>query len=182
MNERRFSGDIERLRSPERVARLEIERVVNLSLAELTAQSMLDVGTGSGLFAEAFAARGLKVAGIDLREDMLEAARQFVPAGDFRPAHMEKIPFPDQSFDLVFLGLVLHEADDVQHALEEAHRTAIQRVMVLEWPYEMGEFGPPQNHRLRTEQVLNAARAVGFKTVSSVLLKHLILFRFDQAS
>ncbi len=182
MNNRRFSGEIERLRADERIARLEISRVVDLSLAGLSAESMLDIGTGSGIFAEAFAARGLKVAGVDLRDDMLEAARQYVPVGDFRHSHMELLPFADAAFDLAFMGLVLHEADDLVKALREAYRTLRQRLMILEWPYEIGEFGPPQDHRLRAEQVLDAAREAGFKTVESVALKHLILFRMEKTA
>lgn len=182
MNNRRFSGEIERLRAEERLARLEISRVVDLSLAGLSAESMLDIGTGSGVFAETFAARGLQVAGVDLRDDMLEAARQYVPSGDFKQGHMESLPFADAAFDLAFMGLVLHEADDLVNALREAYRTTRHRVMVLEWPYEIGEFGPPQDHRLRAEQVLDAAREAGFKTVESITLNHLILFRLEKTA
>lgn len=84
MNERRFKGSIERLRSAERVSRLEIDRVVDGSLEAIEAKTLLDVGTGSGLFAEAFAKRGVRVTGIDVSEEMLEAARHFVPTGDFQ--------------------------------------------------------------------------------------------------
>lgn len=182
MNMRRFSGEIERLRADERVARLEIERVVDLSLAGLSATSMLDIGTGSGLFAEAFAAHGLQVAGVDLREDMLEAARQYVPTGDFRLGHMETLPFADGAFDLAFMGLVLHEADDMVNALREASRAIRQRLMVLEWPFEIGESGPPQDHRLRAEQVLDAGHEAGFKSVEMVVVKHLVLFRLDKTA
>ncbi len=180
MTERRYSGEIERLRSTERVARLEIDRVVDLSMIEPIPHSLLDIGTGSGLFAEAFAAKGLKVSGVDLREDMLEAARQYVPDGDFRQSHMETLPFPDVTFDLVFMGLVLHEADNLANALNEAYRVVRQRVMILEWPYEQGEFGPPREHRLRSETVLNTAHQVGFKAIEQIGLKHLTLFRLEK--
>ena len=72
----------------------------------------LDIGTGTGVFAEAFAARGLQVAGVDASADMIALARGFVPQGRFEVAPAEALPFADQTFDLVFLGLVLHEADD----------------------------------------------------------------------
>ena len=62
MHERRFAGSPGMLHSPERLALLEIERVVSLCLEEFPAASVLDVGTGSGLFAKGFAARGLEVA------------------------------------------------------------------------------------------------------------------------
>ncbi len=52
MHEKRFSGDINRLRSPERQERLEVERVTGLCLEGIFPKTMLDIGTGSGLFAE----------------------------------------------------------------------------------------------------------------------------------
>jgi len=108
MHERRFEGDRGRLRSPERVARLELEKIVELCLAEAELSSVLDIGTGTGLFAEAFVRRGMQVSGVDANPAMLPVARGFVPAGDFRVATAEAMPFSDGSFDLVFLGLVLH--------------------------------------------------------------------------
>lgn len=180
MYERRYSNAVEKLRDPQRVERLEVERVIELSLAGHTLQSVLDVGTGSGLFAEVFAGRGLTIAGLDIREEMLEAARQFVPMGDFRSGNMGSLPFADGAFDLVFMGLVLHEADDLSIALREAHRIARQRLAVLEWTYEAGEFGPPLEHRLSSEHVLSAAHEVGFAGVEPAVLKHLTLFRFEK--
>ena len=104
MHEKRFNREIERLRDPERIALLEVERVVNLVLENLTGvQSVLDVGTGSGVFAEQFAAKGFQVTGLDVNPDMLPVAQQFVPSGSFQKGIAEKIPFPDGSFDLVFM-------------------------------------------------------------------------------
>lgn len=106
-NESKKFTDIERLRLPERLERLEVARVVDLSLVEGKIQKVLDVGTGSGVFAEAFVARGLTVAGIDENPRMLEAAKSFVPQADLRQASAEALPFPDGEFDLAFIGLVL---------------------------------------------------------------------------
>ena len=148
MHEKRFAGDVERLRSSERVERLEVERVTALCLEGGQFTSVLDIGTGSGLFAESFSKKGLEVSGVDASPEMLAAARQFVPKGDFRAGTAEALPYPDGSFDLVFLGLVLHESDDPLKAIQEAHRVARQRVGILEWPYEEAVFGPPLAHRL----------------------------------
>jgi 2-polyprenyl-3-methyl-5-hydroxy-6-metoxy-1,4-benzoquinol methylase len=73
MSDDKIYRDIERLRDPHRLARLETERVISLSLQGHQINRVLDIGTGSGVFAEVFARRGLAVTGIDLQEPMLEA-------------------------------------------------------------------------------------------------------------
>ena len=65
MHERRFHGKLSMLRSPSRVALLEVERVVTLCLELFPAQNVLDMGTGTGVFAQGFAGQGLTVTGID---------------------------------------------------------------------------------------------------------------------
>ena len=178
MHERRFNREIERLRDPERIARLELERVANLALEGLTAvQTVLDIGTGSGLFAEQFAARGLQVTGLDANREMLTAARQYVPSGTFHEGVAEKLPFPDGSFDLVFMGLLLHETDDILAALSEARRVTRQRLAILEWPDEEQSFGPPREHRLSSEKIALLARQAGFKELQWERLDALVLYR-----
>ena len=82
VHERRFSGDADRLRSPERIKRLEVSNVVTLSLQGLPDAGVLDVGTGTGLFAEAFIAAGSAVTGIDTNPDLLALARRHVPTAE----------------------------------------------------------------------------------------------------
>ncbi len=179
MHERRFNQAVDKLRSPERIARLEVERVVELCLKNLNADSVLDVGTGSALFAEKFAARGLRVAGVDVNPEMVEHARRFVPGGNFRVAPAEVVPFEDQDFDLVFMGVVLHEADDALKALTEARRIARMRVAILEWPYVEEEYGPPLAHRLSETKVNALAAEAGFGNVEMISLTHTVLYRLE---
>jgi ubiquinone/menaquinone biosynthesis C-methylase UbiE len=176
-HERRFRGEGDRLRSPERVGRLELSRVVALATEGLASPRVLDVGTGTGLFAEAFVAEGLAVAGIDANPSLLREARRLVPAVQFVAATAEAIPFADQGFDLTFLGLVLHEADDPAAALTEARRVSAMRVVVLEWPYLEEEHGPPLQHRLKPEKVRDIARQAGLAIVEHRKLAHTDLYR-----
>src|SRR5512146_302260 len=152
----RFS-DIDRLRSPERLARLEVNRVAELALDEANIQTVLDIGTGTGVFAEAFSQRGKQVTGVDVNPEMLAAASQYVPEGIFQPAPAENLPFSDSSFDLVFMGLVLHETDDLFKALQEAYRVTCLRLVVLEWPYAEQDFGPGLEERLQPNQIMKLA-------------------------
>jgi ubiquinone/menaquinone biosynthesis C-methylase UbiE len=178
-HERRFQGGPDRLRSAERLALMEVPRVVALSREGLTVQAMLDVGTGTGLFAGAFAELGIAVTGIDVNAQLLASARELVHAGLFLEAPAELLPFPDLSFDLVFLGLVLHETDDALAALKEARRVSRARVAILEWPYREGPGGPPLEHRLKEEDIAGLARAAGFPKPETIHLLNLDLHRLD---
>jgi ubiquinone/menaquinone biosynthesis C-methylase UbiE len=177
MHERRYSAEIGRLRSSQRIALLEVERVVDLSLEGIHAVSAIDIGTGSGIFAEGFAKKGLDVCGIDPNSEMLKAAQSSVPQGKFTNGTAENLPFKDNAFDLVFLGHVLHESDDIDKAVLESRRCAKQRVVILEWPYLQEETGPPLEHRLKKEDILKAVSASGFSKIETIHLNHMVLFR-----
>ena len=143
------------------------------------ARSVLDIGTGSGLFAEQFAGQGLQVTGLDANPQMLPVAQQYVPSGIFREGEAEKLPFPKGSFDLVFMGLLLHETDDILAALKEAHRVTLKRLAILEWVDEEQSFGPPHEHRLSYEKMTSLANQAGFKEVKQIRLEMLALYLLD---
>jgi ubiquinone/menaquinone biosynthesis C-methylase UbiE len=176
MHERRFHKKAELLRSSERIALLEVDRAVRSCIEGLAIQSVLDVGTGTGVFAEAFAKRGLVVTGIDPNGELLALARRHVPNADFRAAAAEQLPFEAGSFDLVFLGHILHEADDQRKALSEARRVSRQRVSVLEWPYRSEEHGPPLEHRIRPATIEELAREIGYRQLERGQLTHMDLY------
>jgi ubiquinone/menaquinone biosynthesis C-methylase UbiE len=177
MHERRFRGAGERLRAPQRLALLEVEKVVDLCLEGIQAVNVLDVGTGSGIFAEAFSKRGMRVSGIDPNSEMLKMAKEFTPAGTFLYGTVEEMPLENKTFDIVFLGHVLHESDDIVKALLETKRVAKQKVCILEWPYKQEEGGPPLEHRLKTEEILGAAAQAGFSHTETIQLQSMVLFR-----
>lgn len=172
----RYGGTAAGLRSPERLALLEVERVVSLCLDGAAAASVLDVGVGSGVFAEAFDKRGLRVTGVDVNPEMVAAAHRYVPQGSFLEAPADALPFGDGAFDLVYLGHVLHEVPDPIRALTEARRVARMRVAVLEWPYRDEEHGPPLEHRLRDEAIQGFARDAGFTHSEHHALAHMSLY------
>ncbi len=170
------------LRSDERLALLEVARVVELTLEGLeTVNSLLDVGTGTGLFAEAFAARVPQVLGIDASASMVQQAQALVPAVQFRVGLMEALPFSEAAFDVVFMGHVLHETDDLPRTLQEARRVARRRVVALEWPYRETPMGPPLAHRLPPATVQQAALDAGFAAVEVLPLQHMVLYRLHCA-
>jgi len=177
MSNRIFKGLPDSLRSPERIALLEVERVVELCLEGIYVTKVLDVGTGSGVFAEAFGLRNLETVGVDSNPDMVKLASKLVTNAKFKEGTAETLPFRDRSFDLVFLGTVLHESDDPLLALKEAGRVAASRVAILEWPYVKEVNGPPIDHRLQPERIRELAKQAGFIKIDTIELSHMVLYR-----
>jgi len=175
MSEDKVFHNVERLRDPERLALLGIDRVVALCLQDLEIRTVLDIGTGSGVFAEAFARLGYEVTGIDVQETMIEAAGKIVPGARFELASAEDLPFADRSFDVCFMGLFLHEASRPLRALQEAQRVCVRRTAALEWPYAVQAIGPPLEHRIEAETVLRLATVSGFSGARTVRLEHHVL-------
>src|SRR5208283_648651 len=179
-HERRFHGGAERLRVEARIALMEVPRVVELCTDGGGCATVLDIGTGTGVFAEAFFVAGLKSTGIDPSVELLALARTHAPQAVFLEAVAEKLPFADGSFDLVFLGHVLHETDDPDAALREARRVAAKRIAVLEWPFRAEESGPPLAHRLSPARISEIAAAAGLASLRRIELTHMDLYIWDR--
>ena len=179
MKEKIFNGKFEKLRSEKRLKMIEVDRVVSLALEGISVKSALDIGTGSGVFAEAFAKFVETISGIDLNPDVLELAKEFVPQGKFRVAFAEDLPFEDNEFDLVFFGHVLHESSERLKSLSEAKRCATKRVVVLEWPIKDKEGHVSTGRRVDPEEMKNYVEVLGFKKYKKFELENMILYRMD---
>lgn len=180
MHDRRFQGDINCLRNPERLERLELNRVVSIATEGASFHRILDIGTGSGIFAEAFYQHGFETVGIDANPEFISLAKELTPQVLFMEGLAEALPFPDKSFDLVFMGLVFHETDNRLKALQEAHRVARFRVAILEWPYLIQESGPPIAHRISRKELSRLADQTGFSQTEIFELAHFLLYRLDK--
>ncbi len=73
---------------------------------------------------------------------MIATDQTHVPTGQFREASAEALPHADQAFDLVFMGLLLHQTDEPLQALREARRVVYKRVAIDDWRYEVDAFRP----------------------------------------
>jgi SAM-dependent methyltransferase len=91
--------------------------------------SVLDVGAGNGLFTWWWSRRVRHVVGIELSENMI--ARSSCPEL-MRVGDAYDLPFPDDSFDVVFSGNLLHHLDRPADALREMGRVSRGRVAVCE--------------------------------------------------
>ena len=83
---------------------------------------VLVVGCGTGFFSYHLAQAGADITGVDIAPQNVERCRQVVKAGRFLVADANTLPFPDNSFDLVFCSEVLEHTGDYQRGLSEICR------------------------------------------------------------
>jgi ubiquinone/menaquinone biosynthesis C-methylase UbiE len=179
MHDKQFTGDMNRLRSSERVEILEVDRVIELCLESQKIERVLDVGTGTGLFAEAFLKRGKETYGIDINPDMLNEARRWAPEAGFKVADFDHIPYADNFFDLSFAATVFHESSDYLTTLTELRRVTARRIAILDWPCVEEPTGPPLHHRFSKEVLIETAEKAGIDEVRVIPQKRLILYLMD---
>lgn len=90
-------------------------------------EQTLDIATGTGFTAFAFATKVAHVVATDLTPEMVAkaadlAAQQALTNIDFSVAAAESLPFSDRSVDLVTCRLAPHHFQDVRAFLSEVHR------------------------------------------------------------
>jgi SAM-dependent methyltransferase len=88
---------------------------------------LLEVGCGSGYYADVFAALlpgGVRYTGVDYSSAMIARARARAPSTAFEIADATRLPYADGAFDVVFNGVSLMHIIDYQAAIREAERVA----------------------------------------------------------
>ncbi|WP_040208772.1 class I SAM-dependent methyltransferase [Neobacillus jeddahensis] len=90
-------------------------------------EQLLDVATGGGHTANAFAPYVKRVTALDLTSEMLAAAEKFILSNghqnvEFRKGDAENLPFTDEVFDLVTCRIAPHHFPDVNKFIEEVYR------------------------------------------------------------
>lgn len=114
----------------QRIARL-------VSAARLTGtERVLDIATGPGYIAEAFAKNSREVLGMDLTEAMLAIARarteeRAVKNISFSTGDAQNLPFDEGLFDVVVCRLALHHVQQPAKVVSEMARVGRRGGMVL---------------------------------------------------
>ncbi|MCW5748486.1 MAG: ArsR family transcriptional regulator [Alphaproteobacteria bacterium] len=132
------------------VADAEIEAALLAQLPE-DAESLLDIGTGTGRILQVLAPHVEHAVGIDQSREMLAVARANLARShhgnvEIRQADMYALPLPSMSVDVVTIHQVLHYAEDPAAVLREAARVLKPGGTVL-----VVDFAPHDLVELRRE-------------------------------
>ncbi|MDQ2983506.1 MAG: methyltransferase domain-containing protein [Actinomycetota bacterium] len=134
---------------------------------DLRGRRVVDVGCGTGLFAEALA-REATVAGVDPEPAMLEVA-----AGrglQLHEAGAERLPFPDGSFERAVMRLVVHLVDRPR-AFAEARRVLVEAGVLVVATFDPSHFDDFWLNRLfPTFEAIDRARFPSAETLERELL------------
>lgn len=86
--------------------------------------SVLDVGAGTGALTAELVRRDLDVAAVEPSAAFVEALRSRFPGVDARQGAAEKLPWPDDTFDLALAQLVIAFMSDARGGVREMQRVA----------------------------------------------------------
>jgi SAM-dependent methyltransferase len=87
---------------------------------QLEDRTILDVGCGLGMYVQAMRRFSQDVYGVDIDEEKVAEASQALP--NIRVAPAEKLPFPDEFFDVVLSHEVIEHVTHDREAIAEAVR------------------------------------------------------------
>jgi SAM-dependent methyltransferase/glycosyltransferase involved in cell wall biosynthesis len=115
--------------------------------------SVLDVGCGTGTTDQCLFPQVGRLHGVDISEEMLDKARINVPEADFSWYDGEKLPFPDETFDIVIAICVLHHVPVSRRVkfVSEMARVARPRGVVA--IFEHNPFNPLTRHAVSSCQL-----------------------------
>jgi ubiquinone/menaquinone biosynthesis C-methylase UbiE len=89
----------------------------------LGCNSALDLGCGTGQLLSRISKSGISLAGIDIAPEMIAISRQKLgEKADLRVGDVEKLPWENESFDVVLSTLSFHHYPDPMSVLKEATR------------------------------------------------------------
>lgn len=94
-------------------------------------QSVLDVGCGDGYLCHLFKEKGVKnISGVDLSETRVKYAKSKFPDIEFRQAEVYRLPFKDNSFELITAVELLEHLEDPSAAIKELKRVSNKYILI----------------------------------------------------
>lgn len=178
-----FDGDHERFFEAYDAWRYDQESHIPemLDRVDWRGKRVLEIGLGQGAESEQLIRRGALWSGLDLTHESVERVRarltaRGLPHVDLQQGSVLSLPWPDDSFDIVFSHGVLHHVPDIRRAQAEIHRVLRPGGLLLAMLYARRSLNYQVSIRLVRRALLAAAyplRHSRFLPRSEMLRQHL---------
>lgn len=121
-------------------------------LPDLNSKSVLSLGCGSGIDSHSLKKKGAsRSVGIDISKKLIEIAKREYPDCEFIVGDMEKLPFGDAEFDVVYSSFALHYLPTYEKAFREAYRVLkLNGVLVFSAGHPLG---PSMEYVIRNDKM-----------------------------
>ncbi len=157
-----------KLESAERRAKMNPARLAE-AMSLKGSEVVLDIGVGTGFFAEEVAGHCHRLIGLDHSEDMLNVFRgkesfKKLDNVELETSKADNLPFDDDSIDVVMHVNLFHEVGDVEKFHGEIKRVLKPggRLFCADWQAVKTEGGPPLDHRVSKDKALKLISGDGF--------------------
>ena len=137
-----------------------------------------DVGCGIGYFsipAAVIVGEMGKVYAMDISDEMLKEVQERAKVNNVANIEMvntleNSLLVADESITYAFICNVLHETENVSNFLEEVKRVLVVmgKLAIIEWIKQESHIGPPMNHRIAEEELLNILNNMNFKVIEKI--------------
>jgi len=111
-----------RINKSELKKRLKVVFEILVNNVPLKGKKFLDVGCGLGYFSVRAGKLGARVYGIDIGDKLIDICRKKYPKGKFLVASGARLPFKDNSFDVVLCTEVIEHVNSQKKVISEIFR------------------------------------------------------------
>lgn len=141
-------------------------------------KKVLEIGLGQGAESEQIIRRGAHWSGLDLTQESVDRVRarlaiRKLPHDGLQQGSALAIPWPDDTFDLVFSHGVLHHIPDIRTAQDEIHRVLRPGGTLVAMLYARASL----NYQLSIKVVRRAVLAAAYPVRHSKLLQRSPMLR-----
>lgn len=165
----------QKLDNPRRREMLPIDKVLDTIVLK-PGEKVADIGCGIGYFtlpiAGVIGSEGTVIA-LDVEAEMIEDLDKKIKEnhiGNIQTVMTEEynLKLDDAAVSYAFICTVLHEIDDRIKFMNETKRILNEggKLAVVEWIKRESEWGPPVEHRIASNEVMQELIDCGFKDIS----------------
>ena len=137
-----------------------------------------DVGCGIGYFsipAAVIIGEKGKVYAMDISDEILKEVQENANENNIANIEIVKtlensLIVADESVTYAFICNVLHETENMGSFLKEVNRILVSegKVAIIEWMKKESHIGPPMNHRIAEEALINMLNNMEFRVVEKI--------------